>query len=121
QLFISGKVGMIFTGSTTTTAFRKEITDFNWDVAPVPMRVSRFSEGSLIVFCIPTSAPNPDAGWDLLDWMTTQEMGELFVETRYFMPIRRSAAETIQADDLPPQNVHLFVAGTEYHKSVNFA
>jgi hypothetical protein len=37
------------------------------------------------------------------------------------MPIRRSASETIQADEQPPQNVNLFVAGNEYHKSVNFA
>lgn len=121
QLFISGKLGMIFTGTTTSTAFRDEITDFNWDAAPVPMRVNRFTEGSLIVFCVPTAAPSPDAGWDLLDWMTTQEMGELFVQTRYFMPIRRSASETIEADEQPPQNVNLFVAGNEYHKSVNFA
>jgi multiple sugar transport system substrate-binding protein len=121
QLFISGRVGMIFTGTTTATAFRQEITDFNWDVAPPPMRVNRYTEGSLIVFCLPTSAASPDAGWDLLDYMTNQEMGELFVETRYFMPIRRSASETIQADDQPPQNVNLFVAGNEYHRSVNFA
>ncbi len=121
QLFIGGKVAMIFTGTTTATAFRAEIKDFNWDVAPVPMRVKRQTEGSLIVFCLPTAAPNPDIGWDLLDFMTSQAMGELFVETRYFMPIRKSASEMIQADTLPPQNVNLFVAGNEYHKSVNFA
>ena len=121
QLFIGGKAAMIFTGTTTSNSFRQNITDFEWDVAPVPMRESRLTEGSLIVFCIPTAAQNPDIGWDLLDFMSSQEMGEMFVAERYFMPVRIAATESIAADDRPPANVQLFAVANEFHKSVNFA
>lgn len=121
QLFISKKVAMIFTGSTTAVAFRDNITDFAWDVAPVPMQKSRLTEGSLIVFCIPTSAQNPDQGWDLLNWMTSEAQGEMFAAERYFIPLDKKAATTIQPDDLPPANVQLFAVANEYHKAVNFA
>jgi len=121
QLFIGSRVAMTFEGSTTSVSFRQNVTDFDWDVAPVPMKKSRLTEGSLIVFCIPTSAVNPDLGWDLLDYMSNQQSGETFVADRYFIPARISAAETIAPDDLPPQNVELFAVANEYHRSVNFA
>jgi len=121
QLFMAGQVAMIFTASTTSNSFRQNITDFNWDAAPVPMRERRLTEGSLIVFCIPRAAENPDGGWDLLTWMTNQEMGEMFASERYFIPARVAAAETIAPDGSPPDNVQLFAVANEYHKSVNFA
>ncbi|GIV75613.1 MAG: hypothetical protein KatS3mg050_0007 [Litorilinea sp.] len=120
QLFIGGKVAMVFTGSTTAIDFRNNITDFEWDIAPVPMRKKRFTEGSLIVFCIPRSAKHPDLGWQLLEWMTNQEMGELFASTRYFIPIRKSAAATLEPDGSPPNNVKLLAVANEYQTTVNF-
>lgn len=120
QLFIGNKLGMVFTGSTTSVSYRRDIKDFDWDVTPPPMRKQRLTEGSLICFCIPTSAKSPDAAWSLLEWMTNEEMGKMFAAERYFIPIRKSAA-VLEYDGQPPESVHLFADGNEYHKSVNFA
>lgn len=120
QLFIGGKLAMVFTATTTSVSYRRDIKDFDWDVTSVPMRKRRWTEGSLICFCIPKPAKNPDGGWELLEWMTTEEMGKMFATERYFIPIRKSAAVLVP-DDKPPKNVHLFVEGNRYHKSVNFA
>jgi len=120
QLFIGSKLAMVFTGSTTTISYRRDIMDFDWDIAPVPMRKRRWTEGSLICFCIPRAGKNPDGAWKLLDWMSNEEMGKMFAAERYMIPIRKSAAVLVP-DGKPPENVHLFGEGNKYHKSVNFA
>lgn len=120
QLFTGSKVAMLFTGSTTAINFRQNITDFEWDIAPVPRRKARFTEGSLIVFCIPTSAKSPKKAWQLLEWMSNQEMGEMFARERYFIPVRKSAAETLEPDGLPPNNVKLFAVANEWQTTNNF-
>jgi multiple sugar transport system substrate-binding protein len=120
QLFIGNKLAMVFTGSTTSVSYRRDIKDFDWDVSPPPMQKQRLTEGSLICFSIPTAAKNPDGGWSLLDWMTNEEMGKMFAAERYFIPIRKAGA-VLEPDGLPPENVHLFGEGNAYHKSVNFA
>lgn len=120
QLFIGNKLAMNFTGSTTSISYRRDIKDFDWDVAPVPMAKQRLTEGSLICFCVAKAAKNPEGAWDLLQWMTNEDQGKMFAAERYFIPIRKSAA-VLEPDGMPPENVHIFGAGNEYHKSVNFA
>jgi len=120
QLFIGNKLAMNFTGSTTSISYRRDIKDFDWDIAPVPMAKQRLTEGSLICFCVAKAAKNPEGAWDLLQWMTSEDQGKMFAAERYFIPIRKSAAVLVP-DGMPPENVHLFGAGNDNHHSVNFA
>jgi len=118
---MGGKLSMVFITMDVTPQLREEIADFEWDVTAVPMRKHRFTEGSLVTFCIPKEAKNPEGAWQLLEWLSNQEMGELLASERRYVPVRKSAAETIVPDDLPPANVQLFIEGNRWHKSVNFA
>ena len=115
NLFVQGKVGMIFRTQGTLDYFRRNITDFAWDVAPVPARENQLTEGSLIVFTIPKAAENPECAWELLNFMAGPEGSKIFASMGAFIPAYRESAELIAAgeDDATryPENIGLFSRG----------
>ncbi len=121
-LFQQGRLGMWFTTMSTLLTLRRNIRDFDWDIAPLPKRQARKQEGSLIVYCIPKDAQHPDAGWQLLNYMTSDDGGRVFGETLFYIPVRKSTAST--SVHLPqgekPEHVKLFVDAMNYHQSINF-
>lgn len=119
QLFASGRVGMLFGAFGLVPYFKENISDFTWDVAPVPAKVSQKQEGSQIVFTIPQDAANKEAAWELLKFMSSAEAGEIFAEAGYFIPIRPEAASQISAPDEIPANIELFVAAAEHQSGVS--
>ncbi len=99
QLFAGGRVGMMFSTFGLTTYLRQNVKDFQWDVAPVPAKVNQTQEGSLIVFCIPKDARNPEAAWQLLEFLAGPEAGKIFAEAGYFVPIWEEAGSAIRPGD----------------------
>jgi multiple sugar transport system substrate-binding protein len=76
----------------------------------------------LVVYCIPKDAKNPDAGWQFLDYFTSDEGGKVFGETLFYIPVRKSAAST--SVTLPPgekpEHVKLFVDAMPFNRGINF-
>jgi ABC-type glycerol-3-phosphate transport system substrate-binding protein len=95
------------------------VNDFTWDVAPVPARVEQKQEGSLIVFCIPKDASDPEAAWQLLEFLGSAEAGNIFAQQGYFIPIDPQASAQISEVEGPPQNISLFAEAAEYQSSVS--
>jgi multiple sugar transport system substrate-binding protein len=108
QLFASGRLGMIFHTFGYTTYLRENAKDFKWDVTPVPANLDQKQEGSLIIFCVPKDAKNPEAAWQLLEFLGGPEAGTIFAEAGYFVPVWAEAGASIQPGEQPPANIGLF-------------
>jgi multiple sugar transport system substrate-binding protein len=119
QLFASGRVGMMFNTLGFTTYLRENVSDFGWDVAPVPAKVAQQQEGSLIIFCIPKSAANPEAAWELLKFLGGQQGGEIFAEAGYFVPLWEEAGAALQPGEQPPAHIDLFAEAATHNSVVS--
>ena len=119
QLFASGRVGMLFGAFGLVPYFRDNVSDFTWDIAPVPAKEDQKQEGSLIVFCIPRDAANKEAAWELLSYLSSEAGGNLFAENGYFIPILPSSAELISPGEQAPANIKLFTEAAQYQSSVS--
>lgn len=123
-LFEQGRLAMRFSTSGYANTLNRNVKDnFEWDVAPVPKKVKRMTEGSLITFSIPKEAKNPDGAWELLNHMASDDGGRVFAEARSFVPPRKSAAERYYKPrpGEKPDRLALVVGGNAVQSSVNFA
>lgn len=118
QLFAAGQIGMIFNTLGFTNYLRQNVTDFNWDVAPVPAKVEQTQEGSLIIFCIPRDASNPEAAWQLAEFLAGPTAGEIFAQAGFFVPVWEEAGAALQAGDQPPANLGLFSEAARHNTVV---
>lgn len=119
QLFASGRVGMMFATFGFTRYLRENVTDFNWDVAPVPAKVDQTQEGSLIILCVPRDASNPEVAWQLLEFLAGPEAGKIFAETGYFVPVWEEAGAAIRPGDEPPAHIGLFAEAASHNTVVS--
>ena len=121
-LFRQGRLAMHYGTMTAMRDFRRDIKDFDWDVAPVPKKDRRMTEGSLICYCVPKEAKNVEGAWQVLQHMTAEESGKIFAETQYYVPAAKSAAKTLQArPGEKPERLKLIVESmTQYNTAINF-
>lgn len=121
QLFASGRLGMIQRTYGTANYFRQNVSDFEWDVAPVPANVNQTTIATLIDFCIPREANNPDGAWELLKFLGGPEGGRIFAEAGNFVPANKAAAEEFQAADGVPEHIGLVTEAVEHSTNENFS
>lgn len=119
KLFAAGQIGMIFNTLGFTAYLRQNAGDFNWDVAPVPANVNQVQEGSLIIFCIPQDAKNPEGAWQLAEFLAGPTAGQIFAETGYFVPVWTDAGDALQPGDQPPANIGLFAEAARHNTVVS--
>jgi multiple sugar transport system substrate-binding protein len=121
-LFRQGRLAMHFGTMTAMRDFRRDIKDFDWDVAPVPKKARRMTEGSLISYCIPKEAKNVEGAWLVLQHMTAEESGKVFAEAQYYVPAAKAPARALQArPGEKPERIRLFVESmSQYNTIVNF-
>ncbi len=130
NLFVAGKVAMIFRTQGTIGYFRKNVPkagepgSFEWDVAPVPGNVDQKSEGSLICFAITKPAKNPDGAWELLKFMGGPEGSKIFAERGAWITAHKASNDFLKPGKEPPAsypaNLALFAKATEFGTVVNF-
>jgi multiple sugar transport system substrate-binding protein len=120
NLFAAGKIGMVARASSTVSYFRRNVKDFDWDIAPIPGNVQQRQEGSLIMFTITKAAKNPDGAWELLKFMSGPEGAKIFAEGGAFIPALKSAASFVKPSDKPPANIGLFAKAMEVNTTINF-
>lgn len=123
RLFLSGQVAMIFRPLSLTSYYRRNVTGFTWDIAPVPAKVEQKNEGSLIVFMIPKRTPKDKAqtAWQLLEFMAGPEGAKIFAESGGFVPAYKQAAGLIKSGGhQPPAHMELFKAAADQQTTINF-
>ena len=121
NLFLQGKVGMIFRTQGTMAYFQNNAIGFRFDVAPPPARVDQRSEGSLICYAIPSSAQNPEGAWQLLRFLSGPTGSQVFADRSDFIPAYIAAAETIApTPGASPEHLGLFATAMGYGTTINF-
>ncbi len=119
QLFAQGKVAMYFATFGAVPYLRDTIKDFEWDVAPPPADVEQRTESSVIVFCVPKTAKNPDKAWDLLKFLASEEGGRILIEGGQFTPINMEAAQRLDPGDEQPAHIKLFAEAAHHLTATN--
>lgn len=121
NLFLQGKVAMIFRTQGTMAYFRKNNPTFTWDVAAPPAKADQKTEGSLICYAIPTAAKNPDGAWELLKFLGGKGGSDIFAERSDFIPAFTASAEGIKAKEgVAPAHLGLFTEAMKFQTTVNF-
>jgi ABC-type glycerol-3-phosphate transport system substrate-binding protein len=88
-LFIRGDCGMVITGNWRVVSFGRQITDFEWGVAPLPRDVRRATNSggeNLVVF----NTDRVEGATQLAAFLTAPEQMEHYCTQSMFLPTRRS-------------------------------
>jgi multiple sugar transport system substrate-binding protein len=64
--FMNGRLGMVLQSRAATPSFR-EIKDFEWDVAPIPMKEEKSTILHSDAYCIASASKNKDLAWDFVE------------------------------------------------------
>lgn len=121
QLFAGGQLGMIGQNSSFAAYLRENAGDFTWDLAPIPGQVEQKSLANLTVFCIPKDAKNPEAAWEVLQFLASAEGGRIFAEAGEFVPVNKEAASQIQSVNGVPEHINLVTEAIENSTTENFS
>jgi multiple sugar transport system substrate-binding protein len=112
QLFTQGRLGMFFSQFSTLPYLAENVQDFTFDVAPPPAGpAEQMTESSVVTYAIPAKAENPDAAWELLKFLTSQEGGTFFVEGNMWLSMDDRPLDKLSP---PPENVNLFVEAVDH-------
>jgi multiple sugar transport system substrate-binding protein len=91
--FLNGRLGMLMESRKVVPSFRT-ITDFEWDVAPLPVwrrpATILHSDG----YCLTSEAAHPDAAWRFLQFALGPEGQRVTAETGRTVPSLRQVAES---------------------------
>lgn len=121
NLFLQGKVGMIFRTQGTMAYFRNNGINFRFDITSPPAKVDHKSEGSLICYAIPESAKNKEGGWELLKYLISDNGSKIFADRGDFVPANTAIAQAMALPEgTDPANFGLFAQAMNYATVVNF-
>ncbi len=120
-LWASGRLGMFHSGSwAASLIFKKRVTGFEWDVAPLPKGKQRatFMGGS--AFAIVKGTKHPKEAWELVKFLTGPYLLGEWARQQQIMPSRRSVAESGAFLNLnePPEHRKVFIEAVEYGRTL---
>ncbi|TCC52310.1 sugar ABC transporter substrate-binding protein [Kribbella capetownensis] len=119
QMFAQGKLAMMFATFGTVPYLRTTVKDFTWDVAAPPADIEQKTESSVIVFCIPKKAKNPDQAWELLKYLASEEGGKTLLQGGAFTPINNKAAAELAPNGKMPEHIGLFAEAAKHLTATN--
>ncbi len=108
--FLQGTLAMYFNSRRGVPTYRT-ISDFRWDVAPLP----RFRQAAGILhsdgYCMAAATRNKEAAWTFIEYANSAAGQRLVAETGRTVPsLRQVAAEPVFLEPtLPPQNSRVFL------------
>jgi hypothetical protein len=120
-MFINQTLALRFTTTGFINRVRRDAPALEWDVAPIPMRAVRRNEGSIQTYALAVGAKNPDNGWRLLHFFTEKPAAQVFIDTGYVIPAKKSFAQDYTAANRgkPPANVELIVESFSHQTQPN--
>lgn len=108
--FLNGRLGMIMESRKVVPGFRT-ITDFGWDVAPLPV----FKKPATILhsdaYCMTEASEHKDDSWEFLEFALGEEGQRIAVATGRTVPSLKTVAESqaFLGSDEEPQNEQVFL------------
>lgn len=115
EIFMSGKIGMYFTGKWKVPDFKK-ITKFKWDVAPVPKgKARRATRQSGSALAIAKNSKNRELAWEFVKYYTGKEGVKISTKSGRMTPIYKSLINSrLFLEQRPPEHVKYFADTMEY-------
>lgn len=110
--FLNGELGMYFNSRRVVPTLRT-ITDFTWDVAPVP--VAPGGEPATILhgdaYCMAEAGPAKDAAWAFIEFANSEEGQTILAESGRTVPSRKdvAASPAFLEPDKPPASSKVFI------------
>ncbi len=115
-----GKVAMML-ALTSSVPWLRENATVNWDIRPVPKKVSRTTVNTMTVLAIPKDSSNPDQAWEFLKYCVGADASAAFAKSRGFIPVSKSAGALFEPDDKAPQNLPVAIDALEHAVNENFS
>lgn len=139
--FVYGNLGMLVDGRWNVTAFRRDITKFVWDVAPLPMYKEYYEAGDTIpagkeigdikvhgieaghsgsvALCISKTSTLPAAAWTFIEYVASAEGQTKQAEAGFAIPLQKDIAnsDVFLQKDKSPKNSKVFIRATEYEQA----
>jgi len=96
RLFHQGKVAMYGPWGVFSVPDFRKITQFDWDVAPLPKGPTGIRAGIVFpyAYAISTQSKHPKEAYRLLRFLTAGEGARILAKSSLFIPCRRSIAES---------------------------
>lgn len=118
DLFRMGKVAML-PGRTFMYAELRKWKDLEWDIAPVPRGLIRYSRLAIGGNCISAQTKHPEAAWKFVKFFSGKKGSVICGTSGNCVPAYREIAESEYFLHIPPENNKLFVESLAYSKSDN--
>jgi len=117
--FINGRLGMFFNSRRGVPTYR-EITAFDWDVAPLPQYKERASILHSDAYCLPAASTNKPAAWTFIEYANSPEGQTIVAASGRTVPSLISVAESPAFLDpnARPANSQVFLDTIPYLRGV---
>ncbi|WP_129668302.1 extracellular solute-binding protein, partial [Phytoactinopolyspora endophytica] len=118
EAFGQGRAAMTIEGNWTVAAMNNDFPDVNWAVAELP--VGPGGPGTFaftVCYAVPSASENPDAAWNLVNYLVSDDVLLEFTEQFPVVPGRESLAD--EWTDAHPE-LGAFVDGAEYARPFQF-
>lgn len=108
--FANGRLAMVMSSRRATTTFRS-ITDFEWDVAPLPAYQRQVGVLHSDAYCMTRGAKRKDAAWGFLEYAIAEEGQKIIAATGRTVPshIGVSTSAAFLGPAQPPRSAKVFL------------
>lgn len=108
--FVNGRLAMLMTSRRATTNFRS-ISDFEWDVAPLPVYREQAGVLHSDAYCMTRGATRKDAAWRFLEFAIGAEGQAIIAGTGRTVPSHIAVSQSPAFLDpaQPPRNAQVFL------------
>lgn len=117
--FLNGILPMYFNSRRGVPAYRT-ITDFQWDVAPLPRNLHPAGILHSDAYCLSAAAENKEAAWRFIEFSNSQTGQEIIAKSGRTVPSLKSVAQSsaFLSPDLPPENSNIYLDTIPYIRMV---
>jgi multiple sugar transport system substrate-binding protein len=117
--FINGTMAMFLNSRRGVPTYR-EITSFQWDVAPMPQDEQRASILHADAYCLPSASQHKDAAWTFIEYANSPDGQTIIAGTGRTVPSLIAVAESSAFLDpnLAPANSQVFLNELPYIRAL---
>ncbi len=117
--FLNGRLAMFFNSRRGVPTYRT-ITDFAWDVAPLPRGQEAASVLHSDGYCLAQNTQDKDAAWTFIEFANSVTGQTIVAETGRTVPSLKAVAESpaFLSADLPPANSRIYLDTAPMIRSV---
>lgn len=118
DLFVAGKSAMKIIGHWRVPQYMENISDFEWDVAPLPMGEQAANRADGSAFAVSAQTQHPEEAWEFVKFLAgpgSYGVG-LLLDLQQMTPVLaefRQSDAFLKPEKLPGVHKQAFLAGTE--------